>query len=69
MRSFIVALALAAATVTPALAQTSVKIIVGGYPFTISPDLWRQTGADAFAPSAAEAVAIAEALVDAGARP
>jgi methanogenic corrinoid protein MtbC1 len=38
------------------------RIIVGGYPFTLVPDLWRQIGADAFAGSADEAVAIANRL-------
>ena len=38
----------------PATAGT--KIIVGGYPFRIVPDLWKQIGADAFAGTADEAV-------------
>jgi methanogenic corrinoid protein MtbC1 len=40
-----------------------VKIIVGGYPFRIVPDLWKQIGADAYAGDAAEAVDIARRLV------
>jgi len=36
-----------------------VKIIVGGYPFNIVPDLWKQVGADAFAGNAVEAVTLA----------
>ncbi len=36
-----------------------VKVIVGGYPFALIPDLWKRIGADAFAPSAEEAVAAA----------
>ena len=40
-----------------------VRIIVGGYPFTLVPDLWRQIGADAVAGSADEAVAIANRLM------
>ncbi len=44
----------------PATAQ--VKIIVGGVPFTIILDLWRQVGADAVAGSAEEAVAVAGLL-------
>lgn len=40
---------------TPALSGTSV--LVGGYPFNISPDLWRRIGADGYAPDAASAVA------------
>ena len=39
-----------------------VKIIVGGYPFTLVPDLWKQIGADAYAGNADEAVAIANRL-------
>jgi methanogenic corrinoid protein MtbC1 len=40
----------------------SVKIIVGGYPFTLVPDLWKQIGADACAGNADEAVSIANRL-------
>jgi methanogenic corrinoid protein MtbC1 len=39
-----------------------VKIIVGGYPFTLVPDLWKQIGADACAGNADEAVTIANRL-------
>jgi len=39
------------------------KILVGGYPFTIVPGLWKQVGADGFAQDAEEAVAIANRLV------
>lgn len=39
-----------------------VKIIVGGYPFSILPDLWKQVGADAVAAGAEEAVAAANQL-------
>jgi len=39
------------------------KIIVGGYPFRVVPDLWKQIGADAFAGTADEAVAVADRLV------
>ena len=39
------------------------KIIVGGYPFRIVPDLWKQIGADAVAGTADEAVAVADRLV------
>jgi methanogenic corrinoid protein MtbC1 len=46
-------------------ASTSqVKIIVGGYPFGILPDLWKQVGADACAATADDAVAAANRLVD-----
>jgi len=33
------------------------RIVVGGYPFNIMPDLWKRVGADAYAGSADEAVA------------
>jgi methanogenic corrinoid protein MtbC1 len=39
-----------------------VKIIVGGYPFNIVPDLWKQVGADAFAGNAEDAVTAANRL-------
>ena len=38
-------------------------IIVGGYPFRLVPGLWKQIGADAFAGTAEEAVAVADRLV------
>lgn len=38
------------------------RVIVGGYPFNIVPDLWMQIGAEAYAGSADEAVAIANRL-------
>ena len=40
-----------------------IKILVGGYPFNISPNLWRQVGADAYARDAKEAVFIAQKLI------
>jgi MerR family transcriptional regulator, light-induced transcriptional regulator len=46
---------------TPALER--VKIMVGGYPFNISEDLWRQVGADGYARDAQEAVGVANRLV------
>jgi methanogenic corrinoid protein MtbC1 len=42
---------------------TKAKIIVGGYPYKIVPDLWKQIGADAYAETATEAVSIADRLV------
>jgi methanogenic corrinoid protein MtbC1 len=42
--------------------RTPVKIMVGGYPFNRSPDLWRRMGADGCALDAQEAVAVAERL-------
>jgi methanogenic corrinoid protein MtbC1 len=46
---------------TPSLAQ--VKIMVGGYPFNIAEQLWRQVGADGYARDAQEAVLVANRLV------
>lgn len=40
-----------------------VKILVGGYPFNVEPELWRQVGADGWARSAQEAVVTANALI------
>lgn len=45
-----------------------VRVMVGGYPFNQVPDLWRQIGADGYAPDAQSAVTIAEELV-AGQKP
>ena len=39
-----------------------VKIMVGGYPFNVEPDLWKRVGADAYAADAAEAAARAGSL-------
>jgi methanogenic corrinoid protein MtbC1 len=47
-------------------AGQEVKIMVGGYPFNVAPELWRQVGADAFARNAEEAIVTAKRL--AGAR-
>ena len=44
-------------------ATAHVKIIIGGYPFSILPDLWKQVGADAYAAGADEAVTAANRLV------
>ena len=41
-----------------------VKIIVGGYPFKVAPDLWRQVGADGFGRDAAESIAVANQLIE-----
>jgi MerR family transcriptional regulator, light-induced transcriptional regulator len=43
-----------------------VKVLVGGYPFNIAPDLWRRVGADGSAADALEAVALAGRLVAGG---
>lgn len=40
-----------------------VKILVGGYPFNIAPELWRRIGADGFAPNAQEATVVARTWV------
>ena len=39
------------------------KIMVGGYPFNIVPELWRRIGADAWAPDAAQAITVADRLL------
>lgn len=41
----------------------SVKIIVGGHPFNIAPDLWEEVGADGHGGNAQEAVDLAERLI------
>jgi methanogenic corrinoid protein MtbC1 len=43
----------------------SVKIMVGGYPFNVAPDLWSTIGADAHAFDAAEAIEKALGLIHA----
>ena len=42
------------------------KLLVGGHPFNVAPDLWRELGADGWAPDAQRAVDLAEQLVSAG---
>jgi methanogenic corrinoid protein MtbC1 len=39
-----------------------VKILVGGYPFIVAPDLWKRLGADGTAANAEEAITLAGAL-------
>jgi methanogenic corrinoid protein MtbC1 len=39
------------------------KILVGGYPFNLSPDLWRIVGADAWGRDALESVTVADRLL------
>lgn len=41
-----------------------VKILAGGWPFLLDPDLWRRVGADGWARDAEEAVTMAEALCE-----
>lgn len=43
--------------------MNNVKILVGGYPFRIVPDLWQRIGADASARSAKEAIELANKLI------
>jgi methanogenic corrinoid protein MtbC1 len=42
--------------------SAGVKIMVGGYPFNVAPELWQSVGADGFAPNALESVAVASQL-------
>ncbi|MEP6833246.1 MAG: cobalamin-dependent protein [Gemmatimonas sp.] len=44
--------------------QPAPRILVGGYPFSIEPGLWRTVGADGCAGDADEAVRLANRLVD-----
>ncbi len=43
--------------------SNNLKIVVGGYPFKIAPNLWKQVGADGFAADAQTAVAFVNQLV------
>ncbi|HEX2640329.1 MAG TPA: cobalamin-dependent protein [Pyrinomonadaceae bacterium] len=40
-----------------------IKIMVGGYPFNVEPELWRDVGADAFSANALDAIGVADQLV------
>jgi methanogenic corrinoid protein MtbC1 len=40
-----------------------IKILVGGYPFNIEPELWQQVGADGYAFNAEHAITIANTLI------
>jgi MerR family transcriptional regulator, light-induced transcriptional regulator len=46
-------------------AETSLttRVLVGGYPFNLSPDLWRKVGADGYAVNAETAVLSADKLI------
>lgn len=44
-----------------------IKILVGGYPFNIEPELWRQVGADGYASNAEHAITTANSLIATGA--
>jgi len=39
-----------------------IKIIVGGYPFNLEPELWKKVGADGFAQNAEDALTLAKTL-------
>jgi len=41
----------------------AVKILVGGHPFLVSPELWRKLGADGCARDAQEAITLANSLI------
>ncbi len=47
------------ATVRASADSNNVKILVGGYPFNLVPELWKRVGADAYAADASEAIAVA----------
>lgn len=42
---------------------SKIKVMVGGYPFNISTDLWQRLAADGYAPDARSAVKLAEEMV------
>lgn len=43
---------------------SDLKILTGGYPFNLYPDLWHKVGADGTAPNAAQAVVVAKTLLN-----
>lgn len=45
--------------------STTLKILVGGYPFNSAPDLWEQVGADGWGVDASSAIAVANQWLDA----
>jgi signal transduction histidine kinase/methanogenic corrinoid protein MtbC1/CheY-like chemotaxis protein len=45
-------------------AGQTVKVMVGGYPFNVDPELWRRVGADGHAPDAGEALDVAARLLN-----
>lgn len=49
--------------VRAAYASEQIKIIVGGYPFNVEPELWRQIGADGYARDAQQAISATNALI------
>ncbi len=42
----------------------NVKIMVGGYPFNLEPELWRQVGADAYSINAQQAIDVSNQLIN-----
>jgi len=50
------------AAVRRAKLDAHTKIMVGGYPFNIAPNLWQAVGADGFARDAQQALTISEEL-------
>ena len=50
------------ATVRASADSNKVKVLVGGYPFNLEPELWKRVGADAYAADASEAIAVASRL-------
>jgi methylmalonyl-CoA mutase cobalamin-binding domain/chain len=44
--------------------RRAIRILVGGYPFRVDPELWRSVGADGFAVDASQAVTLATRLLD-----
>jgi signal transduction histidine kinase/ActR/RegA family two-component response regulator len=46
-------------------AGKAIKVMVGGHPFNVDPELWRRVGADGHAGDAREALGVAARLVDA----
>jgi methanogenic corrinoid protein MtbC1 len=47
------------ATVRASADSNRVKVLVGGYPFNVEPELWKRVGADGYAADASEAIAVA----------
>ena len=45
-------------------ASQGVKVMVGGYPFNVDPELWRRVGADGHAADAGEALEVANRLLN-----
>jgi methanogenic corrinoid protein MtbC1 len=43
--------------------STDVKLIVGGAPFRLAANLWREVGADAMGNNASDTIAIVSALI------